>query len=115
MSWSFSLTEQTGRLQETIVTGAHNSVFEMMVAVSREARSASQCFIVPGFLFSTPECLAGHSYEVLHARWAMLGALGAVLPELLQRYAGFQFSEPVWWKVGYAKLQASLHALFAPS
>ncbi|KAK9819735.1 hypothetical protein WJX72_001743 [[Myrmecia] bisecta] len=43
--------------------------------------------------------------ELLHARWAMLGALGALLPEVLQ-YAGVaQFLEPVWWNVGYAKLQ----------
>lgn len=41
--------------------------------------------------------------ELLHARWAMLGALGAVLPELLQRYASINLAEPVWWRVGAAK------------
>lgn len=35
----------------------------------------------------------------------MLAAFGAVLPELLNKYGGVQFSEPVWWRVGYAKLQ----------
>eukprot|EP00208_Stichococcus_sp_RCC1054_P002022 CAMPEP_0206141960 /NCGR_PEP_ID=MMETSP1473-20131121/14903_1 /ASSEMBLY_ACC=CAM_ASM_001109 /TAXON_ID=1461547 /ORGANISM="Stichococcus sp, Strain RCC1054" /LENGTH=211 /DNA_ID=CAMNT_0053536733 /DNA_START=296 /DNA_END=928 /DNA_ORIENTATION=- len=38
--------------------------------------------------------------ELLHARWAMLGMLGAVLPELLQKFAGVNFVEPVWWRVG---------------
>ncbi|KAL2610130.1 hypothetical protein R1flu_028703 [Riccia fluitans] len=45
------------------------------------------------------------NFEILHARWAMLGAMGAVIPELLVRYGGFNFSEAVWWRVGYAKLQ----------
>ncbi|OAE30531.1 hypothetical protein AXG93_977s1170 [Marchantia polymorpha subsp. ruderalis] len=45
------------------------------------------------------------NFEILHARWAMLGAMGAVIPELLVRYGGLSFSEPVWWRVGYAKLQ----------
>ena len=46
-----------------------------------------------------------NSFEILHARWAMLAALGVVIPELLDRFGGVQFSEPVWWRVGYAKLQ----------
>ena len=46
--------------------------------------------------------------ELLHARWAMLGALGALIPEALQLFLGdttqIHFLEPVWWKVGAAKL-----------
>lgn len=45
------------------------------------------------------------SFEILHARWAMLGALGALIPELLELVGAFHFVEPVWWRVGYSKLK----------
>eukprot|EP00252_Welwitschia_mirabilis_P027075 TRINITY_DN9157_c0_g1_i2.p1 TRINITY_DN9157_c0_g1~~TRINITY_DN9157_c0_g1_i2.p1 ORF type:complete len:228 (+),score=38.15 TRINITY_DN9157_c0_g1_i2:97-780(+) len=44
-------------------------------------------------------------FELLHARWAMLGALGAVIPELLDLFKIVHFVEPIWWRVGYAKLK----------
>ncbi|KAK9740261.1 hypothetical protein RND81_03G023100 [Saponaria officinalis] len=45
------------------------------------------------------------SFEILHARWAMLGALGALIPEILDLSGAFHFTEPVWWRVGYSKLK----------
>ncbi|KAL0375958.1 UNVERIFIED_CONTAM: Chlorophyll a-b binding protein 7, chloroplastic [Sesamum calycinum] len=45
------------------------------------------------------------NFEVLHARWAMLAALGALIPEILDLTGAFHFVEPVWWRVGYSKLK----------
>ncbi|KAH9616265.1 hypothetical protein KSS87_016382, partial [Heliosperma pusillum] len=40
-----------------------------------------------------------YNFEILHARWAMLGALGALIPEILDLSGTFHFAEPVWWRV----------------
>ncbi|XXG46341.1 hypothetical protein AAC387_Pa02g1207 [Persea americana] len=45
------------------------------------------------------------NFEILHARWAMLASLGVVIPELLDLFGIVHFVEPVWWRVGYAKLK----------
>ncbi|GFP82670.1 chlorophyll a-b binding protein of lhcii type i chloroplastic [Phtheirospermum japonicum] len=41
------------------------------------------------------------NFEVLHARWAMLAVLGALIPEIFDLIGAFHFFEPVWWRAGY--------------
>merc|ERR1712110_987443 len=43
--------------------------------------------------------------ELIHARWGMGGSLGIILPEILQKYAGIQFGESVWFKAGSQMFQ----------
>jgi light-harvesting complex II chlorophyll a/b binding protein 5 len=42
-------------------------------------------------------------FELLHGRWAMLGALGAILPEAINAFGG-NVPGAVWWQTGAVQL-----------
>merc|ERR1711981_1065105 len=43
--------------------------------------------------------------EVIHARWGMVGTVGCLIPEILQKYSGVQLGESVWFNAGSQMFQ----------
>jgi hypothetical protein len=51
-----------------------------------------------GLSKSTEDVEKFRAFELIHARWAMLGALGAIVPEGIDAFGG-NIPGAVWWQV----------------
>ncbi|KAG2556692.1 hypothetical protein PVAP13_8NG194400 [Panicum virgatum] len=55
------------------------------------------------------------AYELIHARWAMLGAAGAVIPEACNKFGANCGPEAVWFKTGALLLDGNTLSYFGNS
>ena len=55
-----------------------------------------------GLSKSTEDVEKFRAFELIHARWAMLGALGAIVPEGIDAFGG-NIPGAVWWQVRGAR------------
>ncbi|KAG2561076.1 hypothetical protein PVAP13_8KG137600 [Panicum virgatum] len=70
----------------------------------------------PFGLGKKPEDFAKYqAYELIHARWAMLGAAGAVIPEACNKFGANCGPEAVWFKTGALLLDGNTLSYFGNS
>lgn len=55
------------------------------------------------------------AYELIHARWAMLGAAGFIIPEAFNRFGAYCGPEAVWFKTGALLLDGNTLSYFGAS
>lgn len=55
------------------------------------------------------------AYELIHARWAMLGAAGFIIPEAFNKFGAYCGPEAVWFKTGALLLDGGTLSYFGAS